>query len=127
MPKKKPAKLDSSVSKAPADAGPKKHYNVTMDGDEDEIDGEMTLEEANTILGKVPKAVRDEMNKELDAQMSEMIQKFEEHAKEYEKEHPETAPKHGEEIGKRTGDKSQPLPEAPKAKTPKAKRGKRCK
>ena len=121
MPKKKPAKLDSSVSEAPTDAPPKKHYNVTMDGDEDPFpddiaDIDLTPEAIAKWKASLPPKVRAEIEKELDAQMSEMTQKFEEHAKAYEKEHPETAPKHVEEIEKRAGDKGEPLPKAPKAK-----------
>ena len=81
MPKKKAAKSDSSVSKTPAGVEPKKHCNVTMDGEEDKDIADISPEEAKRIWNSMPQAVRDEIMKEADAQNAEMIQQFEEHAK----------------------------------------------
>ena len=103
MPKKKAAKLDSDTSEVPADVESK-----WTQKDQDELDelgfpDDISPEAIARYHAMLPPAVRAEIEKEADAQAKEMIQKFEEHAKAYEKEHPETAPK---------------------AKTPKAQRGK---
>ncbi len=106
MPKKKPAKLDSRTSEAPAEV-----ESEWTQKDQDELDDiglmdDLSPEALAEYHASLPPAVRAEIEKEADAQAKEMIQKFEEHAKAYEKEHPETAPV---------------------AKTPKAKRGKKAK
>lgn len=92
MPKKKPAKLDSGLSEAPADVEPE-----WTQKDQDELDelgfpDDISPEAIARSTASLPPEIQASIKREADEQAKEMIQKFEEHAKAYEKEHPETAP-----------------------------------
>lgn len=81
MPKKKPAKLDSTTGEAPADVEPK-----WTQKDQDELDelgfpDDISPEALARYHAMLPPAVRAEIEKEADAQAKEMMQKFEEHVR----------------------------------------------